>query len=93
MDTVVQGRRFQLLRVPCSRCGGKPLYHFNGVLLSVERRGRGVSVAALAKKMKVTPTYVWMIETNQRKCSEMRAKRYLMALDAIVADGAAKGAK
>lgn len=84
--TVIRGRVYRLLVIPCVKCKGKGHRSaVDGNQLSTERSKAGVSVAAVAKRMKVTTTYVWMLETNQRVCSEVRAAKYLIALDAIVA--------
>lgn len=85
--TLVSGRKLNIVSRPCKRCRRDILDPLvDGIQLGAERRKTGVTLAEIAKKMKVGITTLWMIETRQRVCTERRAKRYLMALDAIAAE-------
>lgn len=82
-STVLQGREVRLRSETCRRCGGPVTKNVDGRDLRKEREKAGLPMSAVAKKMRTSITLVWMLETNQRGCGEMKAKRYLMAVDAI----------
>ncbi len=83
-----------LIRQDCKRCDGagySPV--IDGEALRQMRGAVAMSMSALAKRMKVSITYIWMLETNQRPVTEIRAKRYLMALDDVASAAAASARK
>lgn len=67
----------------CTKCGGPVSRNVDGRDLRKEREKAGLAMSAIAKRMRSSITLVWMLETNQRACGEVKAKRYLMAVDAI----------
>ena len=70
-----------LRTVPCSRCGGQGHKQYvSGAYLKAERLDAKVTMMALAEAMGVSTSFVSMLESNERPCSEPMYERWGAAL-------------